>query len=254
MLNRIICWEGEGIRYEVDQRHSEVIIKEMCLDDKSKGVVSPGTKEILIDVNKAKSNKVNQNNDEGRYCEDDDLSDKESTRYRALAARLNFLALDRFDLQFTAKEVAKCVHHPISEVFNQFKRLVRFLVDHSSLIQMFKWQGHKGEAVSVYTDSDWAGDSNSGKSTSGGCILIASQVITKGVAQSIGIISLGVDFGDNLKSIVSCDASAAIGIVHRQGLGKLRHANVQFLWIQDNVKANRLKFHKIPGTDNQIRN
>ena len=71
------------------------------------------------------------------------MSDKETTTYRALSARLNFLALDRFDLQFIAKEVAKCMSNPISEDFNKLKRLARFLIDHSMLIQMFKWQRNK---------------------------------------------------------------------------------------------------------------
>ena len=31
-LNRIMAWESDGIRYEADQRHAKVIVKEMGVD------------------------------------------------------------------------------------------------------------------------------------------------------------------------------------------------------------------------------
>ncbi len=53
--------------------------------------------------------------------------------------------------------------------------------------------------------------------------------MTKGASQALGIISLAADFGINLSGMVHCDAAAALGIVNRQGLGKLRHINVRYL-------------------------
>ena len=44
LLNRIIAWEPEGIRYEADQRHSEILVSEFELDS-AKGVDTPGTVE-----------------------------------------------------------------------------------------------------------------------------------------------------------------------------------------------------------------
>ena len=44
------------------------------------------------------------------------------------------------------------------------------------------------------------------------------------------------------------DATATIGIVHRRGLGKLRHVDVQDLWMQKAVAEDRLSIKKIPGT------
>ena len=45
------------------------------------------------------------------------------------------------------------------------------------------------------------------------------------------------------------DASAAIGIAHRQGFGKTRHIDVQYLWIQHEVKEGKLTVKKV-GTNN----
>ena len=74
--------------------------------------------------------------------------------------------------------------------------------------------------------------------------------MTKGAAHTLGIMSLGGDFGMNLNAKVHTDASAALGIVNRQGLGKLRHIRVQYLWLQGRVKARDIEVGKVPGRDN----
>ena len=52
--------------------------------------------------------------------------------------------------------------------------------------------------------------------------------------EALGIISLYSDFGvKSMKASVGMDASAAIGIIQRQGLGKLRHVEVDVLWLQE---------------------
>ena len=56
------------------------------------------------------------------------------------------------------------------------------------------------------------------------------------------------DFGLLVGCTACTDASAAIGIVHRQGLGKTRHIDVQYLWVQKDVYDEKLKVVKV-GTD-----
>ena len=46
------------------------------------------------------------------------------------------------------------------------------------------------------------------------------------------------------------DASATLGIVNRQGLGKLRHVKVQYLWLQEKVRDKSLVVTKVAGPDN----
>ena len=45
------------------------------------------------------------------------------------------------------------------------------------------------------------------------------------------------------------DASAATGMAHCQGFGKTRQNEVQYLWIQHQVKEGKLTVKKV-GTDN----
>ena len=45
ILNRIITWTPEGIRYEADQRHGEIILKQLNLELGAKAVLTPGAKQ-----------------------------------------------------------------------------------------------------------------------------------------------------------------------------------------------------------------
>ena len=74
--------------------------------------------------------------------------------------------------------------------------------------------------------------------------------LTKGASQGLGMMTLLADFGLTVSVTVHTDASAAIGIVRRAGIGKLRHLNVRYLWVQDQVKSERLGLKKVAGADN----
>ena len=63
-------------------------------------------------------------------------------------------------------------------------------------------------------------------------------------------MSLLEDFGVEVSATVHTDASAAIGIVRRAGLGKLRHLNVRYLWLQDKVREEDFELLKVPGLAN----
>ena len=54
--------------------------------------------------------------------------------------------------------------------------------------------------------------------------------VTKVAVQPSGVISMAKDFGVSSTGVVKSDASSAIGIAHREGLGG--HIKVQYLWIQ----------------------
>ena len=124
-----------------------------------------------------------------------------------------------------------------------------------------------------YADSDWAGDRQNMKSTSGGVIMRSGHCIkawstsqsalalssgeaelyamTKVAVQLSGEISMAKDFGVSLTGVVKSDSSSAIGIAHRDGLGgRCRHVKVQYLWIQSKIKDGDLNLQKLLGTNN----
>ena len=74
--------------------------------------------------------------------------------------------------------------------------------------------------------------------------------LLKGAAQSLGLRSMAHDFGDEPGIGLFSDASAAIAISQRNGLGKLRHIQTQFLWLQERVALKELSLSKVLGTAN----
>ena len=63
--------------------------------------------------------------------------------------------------------------------------------------------------------------------------------------------AIAKDMGIDMNIFVYTDSSAAKGIASRRGLGKMRHIEVNQLWLQDKVAEGIVKVIKIPGTGNQ---
>ena len=74
--------------------------------------------------------------------------------------------------------------------------------------------------------------------------------IAQGCSQGLGLQSLLKDAGWILPLHVYSDATAAIGIARRKGLGKIRHLDVTDLWIQDRIRSKAITLSKVLGTQN----
>ena len=85
-----------------------------------------------------------------------------------------------------------------------------------------------------------------GHDANGGRIVIGRS----GVAQAIGMKSIAADMGIDLKIVVHTDSSAAMGIVQRAGVGRVRHLDVAQLWVQDHLREKKFVLKKVLGTDN----
>ena len=59
------------------------------------------------------------------------------TRFRAIAARANFLALDRVDVQYGVKEVCRDMSAPTASSWMKLKRLARYLLEFPRLVWDF---------------------------------------------------------------------------------------------------------------------
>ena len=126
--------------------------------------------------------------------------------------------------------------------------------------------------MTVYTDSDLAGDEATRQSTSGLVVCRGSHTISwwcklqsniamssceeelnaarKGAVEGLNVQRLAAALGDELTLELRTDASAARGVILRQGVGKVRHLRVKQLWLQENVAAGELTIVKIPRAEN----
>ena len=192
-------------------------------------------------------------------------------QYQSLAARLNYYALDRLDLLFPVKELMRKLSKPSEDDMCRLKRAARYLLSAPRLVVEYPW-APLSNLLTIYTDADHAGCLRTRKSTSGGVILWGKALlkawsrtqtlialssgeselaaVTKAAAEGLGIQSVLRDFGHEVALEVHSDATAAIGICKRQGLGRVRHLATADLWLQQRVKARELLLFKVPGKDN----
>ena len=181
------------------------------------------------------------------------------------------MAADRPDIQFAVKEICKKMSAPEPKDWRKLKRLAKYLIKHPRLVQTFDLQ-ESIDTVRVYSDSDWAGCRDTRKSTSGGAIMIGRHCIrswsktqatialssaeaelialVKSTTEGIGMASLLKDVGRSSKVQVYADASAALGIIARKGVGKVRHLDTSMLWIQQKEVKNSVEFLKVHGVVN----
>ena len=165
-----------------------------------------------------------------RQARDHELLDKTSdflnaaqaTCFRALAARANYLAQDRHDAAYAAKELCKSFANPTSTDVFALKHLVRYLVHAPRLVYRYDFADVPSK-ISVFTDTDFAGCTRTRRSTSGGMIFIGGHLlkhwsstqptvalssgeaelvgIARGAAQGLGVQSLAADLGTNSGSM-----------------------------------------------------
>ena len=147
---------GDGTR--------SILVKELGLSE-ARPVSTPGESMILNDQDETP------------------LSEHDATRYRAMAARANCLAADRTDLMYYVKEICRHIANPTVGALKKMKRLGRYLLGNARMTTRYEWQGEESE-ITGYSDSDWAGCRVTGKSTSGGVILIGSHFIKRLVTNS----------------------------------------------------------------------
>ena len=74
--------------------------------------------------------------------------------------------------------------------------------------------------------------------------------IVRGASEGLGIKGLAADFNVVTGVSVHADATAALGICKRTGVGRIRHLDTRLLWIQDKARAGEVQLHKAIGAEN----
>ena len=89
------------------------------------------------------------------------LEPTKQTPYRAVVARANYLASDRQELQYGAKEVCRWMSAPTELALKALKRLGRYVMSHRRLVFQYPWQ--TVDKIDAYSDTDWSGCPKNGK-------------------------------------------------------------------------------------------
>ena len=151
--------------------------------------------------------------------------------------------------------------------------MVRYLVKCPYLKRVFEVQDKKGLKVQAMSDSDWAGDLRTRKSTTGCVVKLGNHtVMAKSTSQKVVALSSAesefygmcrtATLAEFVRGIVSfwgvplettelqVDSSAAKSMSERKGVGKTRHIQAKYLWLQDQVFSKQLLIKKVKGNIN----
>ena len=104
------------------------------------------------------------------------MNPREATSFKALAARCNYLAQDRPDIAYSAKELCLEFAVPSKRSCEQLERLARYLAGLPRLVYEYPFQD-KPVGISVYVDTDSAGCNSTRRNTSGGVALYGSHTL-----------------------------------------------------------------------------
>ena len=120
ILNSILEWGANGITLEADQRHTELILKQMGMEKcKGREIAGSGVKP----------------DEEGEQ-----LDTAQARQFRSMAARCNFLSPDRIDLQFACKGTCRKMSSPCEGDWVMLKAVARYLQSHPRLLMDFVYQ------------------------------------------------------------------------------------------------------------------
>ena len=125
--------------------------------------------------------------------------------------------------------------------------------------------------VDVHLDSNWASGPER-KSTSARMMEIYGTVVkhwsrtqatralstaaaeyyasVTGATEGLGMQSMMADLGVTTQVRVWTDSNAAKAIASQRGLGKTRHVELRYLWLQEVTKSRRVKMRRIPSKQN----
>ena len=101
---------------------------------------------------------------------------KEPSYFRSLAGKLQYLTLTRPDLQFAVNLVCQRMHKPTVADFNLLKRVLRYIK--GTLTMGLQFASDSDSSLKAFCDSDWAGCSETRRSTCGFCTMIGSNLIS----------------------------------------------------------------------------
>ena len=151
-----------GWTIEIDPRYVESLIDKLGLT-RSNPAVTPGSKEQAPEHG-------------GDTC----LSPRDHNLYRSCVGIAQYLSEHRYDIAVATKELSREASRPTNSSMRKLKRLGRYLKGRQRAVLHFPWTGSSDaemKTIHVTSDSDWAGDRESRKSTSGGLVVMGNHII-----------------------------------------------------------------------------
>ena len=257
-LRRVYSRTRQGMLIEPSPSYVEMTLTELQLQECKAASTPepPGDRNILPDSTGSE------------LCDAD-----EGVIYRRCTMRLLYFSQDRFELGHAVRRLSKKLKEPTKEDFARLKRLGRYLSAKRRVGYLLPEMDDGWDNLEGYTDSDWAQDQETRKSISCGVMMLGDcfqggyvrgqdvLATSSGMAEffgigsmvneSIGVRQVYMELGVDLTATILTYSSAALGMCHRRGVGRIRHMDIRFLHVQDCLRDGRISsVAKVPGADN----
>ena len=237
-LGRVIERTARGYSVEANPKYIQNVMNVLGLEE-AKPVMTPSVKrtpttESLVE-----------------------LEGERRAMYRTVVGKLLYMCQERADIMYSVKETARKITCPTESDEMNLKRIVRYLKgapSAKSLIEIIT----PSKFVNVYTDSDWAGQATTCKSTSGGVVQWGNATLTAwsrtqqtvrlssaeaelyalttGVAEGMVTNHLLQELGHEVILMNHVDSQSAKAWASKRGLGRMKHVMLKYMYVQDVVE------------------
>lgn len=252
-LNRIIRWEQRGYEYEADPKHVEDLLEYFGMTN-----AKPADTPCIRDAAPMRNST-------------DRLALQDTKSFQFGAGKSLYLVIDRLESQFAVNEVMVWMADPKEFSMAMLKRFLRYLVKEPRVSFKYPYQDTPKKG-SIYGDANWAGCKETRRSS--GCVIetvgihtidgaVSRQQVTAlssgesefygaGSAAARGIETGNIyrECGIDLEVEVLSDSSAARGMVARTGVGRTRHIETRWPWLQEQVRKKTLKLNPVDTMHN----
>jgi hypothetical protein len=183
----------------------------------------------------------------------------DSTVYKQMVGSLMYLTATRPDLMFSVSLINRYMERPTDSHFQAAKRILRYIKGMTGFGIFYKKGG--SEELVGYSDSDYAGDQNDRKSTSGYAFLMNSGAVSWSLKKQLVVtlftteaefvaaasstcqvvwlrrILTVLNQEQSSPTVVFCDNISAIKLSKNPVMhGRSKHIDVRFHFLRDLVK------------------
>ena len=203
------------------------------------------------------------------------LDAEQAYTYRKLVGMLRFIAPERPDLLFEIGVLSRGLSSPTGECWARLRRLGRYLAGTTRARLFMSHPQHtpnKTRRIVVWTDSDYAGDKQTRKSTSCALVFCDGTLVhghsrrqtvvatssaeaeyyslAAGLQEALAARSILQELGETVEFEVKCDSSAARAMANRVGLGRTKHVDVKYLWVQQVIQHRLARVAPVSSNEN----
>ena len=192
--------------------------------------------------------------------------------FRTVVGKLMWVMDERGDIAFATKELARKVQAPRAIDMQRLRRLVKYLLGTQHYVQVLRLDASvPNNTIRVHVDANWASLDDM-RSTSGGVLRLdgfqlhhwarTQPIVTQsscetellamntGAAEGRLVQSILKEMGMPVSLQLLTDSSSAKAVTLRRGPGRMMHIAIRQLWLQEEVRQQRLSIEKVSTVEN----